>query len=405
LLLNYHDITERKKGEAEILRAKNEAEKANRAKSEFLSRMSHELRTPLNSILGFAQLMEMGELSKKQKKGVTHILNNGRHLLDLINEVLDISGIEAGRQILNPEPVQLTGIINEITDGMQVAANKRKVSVEFVDSPINSLFVIADRLRLKQVLINLLNNAVKYNNEEGTVTITTALKPAGEQENKLIRISITDTGVGIKPENIGKLFQPFERIGADKTDTEGTGLGLMVVKKLIEAMYGKVGVESKVGAGSTFWIELPLSEDLKNEPFQTIGSPSPELRISDKTTTILYIEDNISNIELVEDILVEHHPKMRLVTSMYGKQTIELALEYKPGLILLDLDLPDMSGIEVLEKLLADPLTKSIPVVIISADAMPFQVEKLKNAGAKDYLTKPLEIIEFLQVVDKWITK
>jgi CheY-like chemotaxis protein len=288
---------------------------------------------------------------------------------------------------------------------MQVAANKRKVSVEFVDSPINSLFVIADRLRLKQVLINLLNNAVKYNNEEGSVTITTALKPAGEQENKLIRISITDTGVGIKPENIGKLFQPFERIGADKTDTEGTGLGLMVVKKLIEAMSGKVGVESKVGAGSTFWIELPLSEDLKNEPFQTIGSPSPELRISDKTTTILYIEDNISNIELVEDILVEHHPKMRLVTSMYGKQTIELALEYKPGLILLDLDLPDMSGIEVLEKLLADPLTKSIPVVIISADAMPFQVEKLKNAGARDYLTKPLDIVQFLKTIDLYIKK
>jgi PAS domain S-box-containing protein len=399
------DITWRKKEEEALIDAKNEAEKANLAKSEFLSRMSHELRTPMNSILGFAQLMEMGELSKKQKKGITHILNNGRHLLDLINEVLDISGIEAGRQMLNPEPVQLTGIINEITEGMQVAANKRKVSVEFVDSPTNSLFVIADRLRLKQILINLLNNAVKYNVEEGSVTITTALKPAGEQENKLIRISITDTGVGIKPENIGKLFQPFERIGADKTETEGTGLGLMMVKRLAEAMGGTVGVESVSGAGSNFWIELPLSENQNKDTLTANDEVNKQLQVIKHEATILYIEDNISNIELVEDILMVHHPKMRLVTSMYGKQTIELALQYNPGLILLDLDLPDMNGMEVLEKLLAYPLTKSIPVIIISADAMPFQVEKLKKAGAGEYLTKPLDVVEFLKTIDLYIKK
>jgi PAS domain S-box-containing protein len=401
VLINYHDITVRKQVQEALTEAKDEAIKANHAKSEFLSRMSHELRTPMNSILGFAQLMDMGELNPKQKKGVNHILDNGRHLLSLINEVLDISGIEAGRQILIPEPIQLKGIINEITDIIQVAANKKRISIELVDAPANTLYVLADKLRLKQILINLLNNAIKYNKEGGSVTIKAALREAHLPGNIPVRISVSDSGNGIKPEDISKLFQPFERIGANKTETEGTGLGLLVVKKLIEALGGSVGVESEVGIGSTFWIELPLSDIHIPDTLQTSGFLAPQLPETILGETILYIEDNISNIELVQDILAEYRPAIQLVTSMFGKQTMKLAREHKPGLILLDLDLPDIHGNELLDKLLADDFTKSIPVIIISADAMPFQIEKLMKAGAKDYLTKPLDVIQFLNAVDK----
>ena len=399
----FEDITQRKRIEVEIRKAKSEAEKANLAKSEFLSRMSHELRTPMNSILGFGQLMEMGDLNPKQKKGVTHILNNGRHLLNLINEVLDIAGIEAGRQILTLEPVQLDTVINEITDSIEVAASKRKVSIELVDSPANILFTLADRMRLKQILINLLNNAIKYNNIGGSITIKTALQPSDEHGNFRVRISICDTGDGIRPEDIGKLFQAFERIGADRTEAEGTGLGLMVVKKLAEAMNGTVGVESEVGTGSTFWIELPQTENIKQAIGQTSGSPTLELPTTKHAGIVLYIEDNLANIELVQEIMAEHRPEIHLVTSMYGKQTVNLAREHKPGLILLDLDLPDIKGIEVLEQLLTDPQTKTIPVIIISADAMPFQVEKLMEAGALGYVTKPLNVVQFLRTLDRHI--
>jgi PAS domain S-box-containing protein len=395
------DITQRKQAEEALIKAKSEAVKANQAKSEFLSRMSHELRTPMNSILGFAQLMQMAELTPKQTKAVNHILNNGRHLLNLINEVLDISGIEAGRQNLTPEPVQLSSFINEITDGIQVAANKRKISIWLVDSPANSLFALADRFRLKQVLINLLGNAIKYNSEGGSVTIRTARQPANEQGLTNIRISISDKGNGIRPEDIGKLFQPFERIGADRTETEGTGLGLMVVKKLTEAMNGTVGVESEVGTGSTFWIELPFTENNQPDVSQSPGSSTPELSDYKHVSTILYIEDNLSNIELVGEIMAEHRPEIRLITSVYGKQALKLAEEHKPGLILLDLDLPDVQGREVLEQLLTDDSSKAIPVIIISADAMPFQVEKLMKAGAMDYLTKPLDIVQFLSTIER----
>ena len=403
LLTMLVDISERKLAEIEIIKAKSEAEKANKAKSEFLSRMSHELRTPMNSILGFAQLMEMGELSPKQKKGVTNILNNGKHLLDLINEVLDLAGIESGRLLLIKEPLQLSGIIYEIIDNMQIAANKRKISIEFVDSFENGLFVSADRLRLKQILINLLNNAIKYNNEGGLVTIQTMLVPTDEQTSSMVRISVSDTGNGISPEDIGKLFQPFERIVANKTDIEGTGLGLTVVKKLTEAMNGRVGVESVVGIGSTFWIELSLSEEHQQSIIQSTDSIKQVFDVTKQTGTILLIEDNLSNIELIENILADHRQNLRLITSWYGKQTFDLAKKHKPDLILLDLDLPDIKGIDVLMQLLADEQTKSIPVIIVSADAMPFQVEKLMKAGAKDYLTKPLDVVCFLKTINHYI--
>jgi len=255
-----HEITERKKFEVELTKAKAEAEQANLAKSEFLSRMSHELRTPMNSILGFAQLMDMGELNPAHKKGVDHILKSGKHLLNLINEVLDLSRIEAGQLSISLEPVQLNPIISETMDIVQLLAEERNIKLELADSPVNDLFVKTDRQKLKQVLLNLINNAVKYNRIGGLVKIECSSQMGVGNGDYIIRISVTDTGKGIAPEEIHKLFNPFQRIGAEISEIEGTGLGLAVAKKLIEAIGGKIGVESESGKGSTFWVELPQGE-------------------------------------------------------------------------------------------------------------------------------------------------
>jgi PAS domain S-box-containing protein len=255
------DLTERYHAEKEIIKSRDEAQKANLAKSEFLSRMSHELRTPLNSVLGFAQLMAMGELNPKQNKRVNHILTNGKHLLGLINEVLDISHIESGRLSLLYESVQLSQIISETLDTVQPFADARQITMSLDNSPHNQLFVISDRKRLKQALINLLTNAVKYNRHGGTISVKSEPGPPIEEGRVSVRISVTDTGLGIHPDDIPKLFTPFERIGAEKTQTEGTGLGLAVVKKIMDAMKGTVGVETVVDKGSTFWLELPGAEE------------------------------------------------------------------------------------------------------------------------------------------------
>jgi len=265
------DITERKKFEAELSKAKAEAEQANLAKSEFLSRMSHELRTPMNSILGFAQLMDMGELNPSHRKGVNHILKSGKHLLNLINEVLDLSRIEAGQLSISLEPVQLNPIILETMDIVQLLAEEHNIKLELADSPVNDLFVKTDRQKLKQVLLNLINNAVKYNRIGGSVKIECNSQMGAGNGDYIIRISVTDTGIGIAKEDIHKLFNPFQRIGSEISEIEGTGLGLAVAKKLIEAMHGKIGVESEPGKGSTFWIELPQGEGQIGHHMRMIG--------------------------------------------------------------------------------------------------------------------------------------
>ena len=456
------DITERKRAEGEIIKSREEAEKANRAKSEFLSRMSHELRTPMNSILGFAQLLNMGELNPKQKKSVGHILTSGKHLLVLIDEVLDISRIESGRLVCAPEPIMVNGIIHEMMDTVQPLADARNLKLATGNSPDNELFVMSDRKLLKQVLINLLNNAVKYNRPGGSIFIKTETLPPDDAGFVSARISVTDSGLGIPPENIPKIFVPFERIGAERTQTEGTGLGLAVVKKLMEAMEGAVGVESIVGEGSTFWIELPVAENhisWKNQHENNVkltadlqiankqiayqneekADRAAELVIANKELayqneekakrasellvlkkkysygtgtnvpskngTILYIEDNIQNAELVEEIIRNYRPGIQLITSEYGNTAVKLAAENLPDLILLDLDLPDMDGSTVLANLLADDLTKNIPVVILTADATQHQIEKLLAAGATEYLTKPLDINVLIMTVDDLIVQ
>jgi len=398
------DITVRKRDEEEIKKARREAEEANKAKSEFLSRMSHELRTPMNSILGFAQLMEMGQLTPMHKKGVSHILTSGRHLLNLINEVLDISRIEAGRIILASEPVPLKKVILEMMDVVHPEASRRNISVMMESSPVQDITVMTDPQRFRQVLLNLINNAIKYNVEGGSVFIAIAGCKSVMPGEPRVRISVQDTGPGIRQEDLEKLFIPFERIGAEKTSTEGSGLGLSVAKKIMDALGGKVGVDSIPGQGSTFWIEMPGNTDLQSAPPAMEDVFVQESEADGKCGTVLYIEDNIPNAELVEGILGIHRPALRLVTSALGNPAVELAKKNKPGLILLDLDLPDLPGLEVLGNLLLDKETCNIPVVIISADAIPRKIKLAMDSGARDFLTKPINVKTFLLVVDSWLT-
>ncbi|HLZ68780.1 MAG TPA: PAS domain S-box protein [Dehalococcoidia bacterium] len=388
------DITARLESERELQHAKEEAEQANLAKSEFLSRMSHELRTPLNAVLGFAQLLEFDPLEPQQQKNVERILKAGRHLLELINEVLDIARIESGRLPLSPEPVRLREVVTETLDLVRPLAAEHEISVSLAgDAEIDGRFVLADRQRLKQILLNLLSNAVKYNRDQGSVSVVCSAPAAGR-----LRISVRDTGRGIPAAKLSRLFQPFDRLGAETTEVEGTGLGLALSRRLAEAMGGTIGVESTIGAGSVFHIELIEAADpLLQQTFAApAGEPRPEP--SGRTQRVLYIEDNLSNLELVEQIL-ERWPGVGSLAAMQGRLGLDLAFQHRPDVILLDLHLPDMNGLDVLQVLKANPETAAIPVVILSADATPGQVERLLTAGAHAYLTKPLDVAEFLTVV------
>lgn len=393
MFLVAHDVSEQAEAHELLRRAEAEANRANRAKSEFLSRMSHELRTPMNAILGFAQVLEMGDLSEGQRESLEHILQGGRHLLDLINEVLDISRIEAGRMSLSVEPVELSETLKESFALVQPLARQYEIRL---NGPIgcDSVFVSADRQRLKQVFINLLSNAVKYNRRNGTVTVT--CEPVGQR----LRIAIADTGSGIPEDKRQQLFVPFERLGAEQSAIEGTGLGLALAKRLIDAMNGTMGMESTVGHGSLFWIELPVTES----PVKLAELPEPELPEINHIGphTVLYIEDNLSNLRLVER-LFELRPALKLVVANCGSAGLDMARDHRPELILLDLNLPDMNGYEVLKQLRASTETAAIPIVVLSADATAGQRTRLLEAGAFAYLTKPLDVKKFFEIMDRAI--
>jgi PAS domain S-box-containing protein len=394
-LIMVEDITERKRAEAALHDAKEEADRANRAKSEFLSRMSHELRTPLNAILGFGQLLERQNPSEQQRSRVQHIISAGRHLLNLINEVLDISRIEAGHLQLSVEPVAVAVVLEEALDLMRPLAADRSMELS-VDLLLESdLHVLADGQRLKQVLLNLLTNAVKYTAVGGRVEIS-----VDTSDTAKLRLLVTDTGAGIAPEKLSRLFTPFDRLGVELSGVEGTGLGLALCQRLMHAMGGEIGVDSRVGKGSAFWIELPaVSSPLKRLPKNREMRQLEAAPTSD-SAKILYIEDNLSNLTLVEQMLAEQ-PQIQLITAMQGGLGLDLARQHLPDLILLDLHLPDLPGHEVLARLRRDELTRDIPVVVISADATARQIERLKAAGARRYLTKPLDIADFFQVIEE----
>ncbi|WP_439504674.1 PAS domain S-box protein [Sediminibacterium sp.] len=385
-----------------LINANQEAQKANQAKIDFLSKMSHELRTPMNSILGFGQLLQMSELTPVQEKGVQHILDSGKHLLNLINEVLDISRIESGRISISVEPIEVYDVIREITDSLQFSANQKGINLICELNNTVPTYVRADRQRLKQVLINLINNAIKYNNEGGEVNISVEIKPFIENGYTPIRIAVADNGWGIDEKDLERIFIPFERIGAEKSNVEGTGLGLAVVKQLIDLMGGTVGVKSIPGEGSTFWIELHQCEN-QLDLIQKEASLSRHAGIHNQSGTVLYIEDNMPNIELVQEIIETKRKGINLIIHMHGNGAFEKVIETKPSLILLDLNLPDKHGKDILIELKANETTKHIPVIVISADAMPNQISNLKAIGARSYLTKPIEIKSFLEAIDEVI--
>jgi PAS domain S-box-containing protein len=388
------DITARKQAEEALAQARLAAEQANQAKSEYVSRMSHELRTPLNAILGFAQLLELDGLGDDQRDSVGYILSGARHLLGLINEVLDIAAIESGRLSLSLEPVEVADLLSEAVSLIRPLADQQGIVLVGQPQAVNR-HVLGDRQRLQQILLNLLSNAVKYNRYGGSVQLDCDLV-AGER----LRITVTDTGPGIPPESIERLFVPFDRLGSERTSIEGTGLGLSLTKGLAEAMGGTLGVASVVGQGSTFWVELPLTQPTSERPQSAQVLPAqaqPERQLL--AMTVLYIEDNLSNLQLVERLL-RHRPGVTLISAMRPQLGLDLAGEHQPDLILLDLDLPDMPGQEVLHRLRADPDTAKVPVVILSADARPALIARLLEEGARAFLTKPLDIKELLALLD-----
>ena len=379
---------------AEQERLSEEADAANRAKSEFLSRMSHELRTPLNAVLGFAQLLDLDELDQSQQEAVDQILRGGRHLLDLINEVLDIAAIESGHLSLSSEPVSAAEVIAEVVDLTQPLATNAGITLVGDASLSPALHLLADHQRLKQVLLNLVSNGIKYNREGGTVSVTCEPGGAGRY-----RIVVTDTGHGIAAADLERAFVPFERLGAEQTATEGSGIGLALALRLAEAMGGTLTASSELGSGSTFQVELPVVEG-PVEAFDRVHADLPAVEPEPRSAmrTILYIEDNLSNLRLVERVLTRDG-SFDLLPAMQGRIGIELAREHRPALILLDMHLPDIPGDQVLAELQADERTAGIPVIVISADATTRQIDRMAAAGAAAYLTKPLDVAELARVL------
>jgi PAS domain S-box-containing protein len=400
------DVTERKRLDhelqeqnVELKRARAAAEKANLAKSDFLSSMSHELRSPLNAILGFAQLInsDAPPPTPAQAASIDQILHAGWYLLELINEILDLAQIESGRLALSLEPTSLAEVLLECQAMIEPQGQKRGIQMTFprFDLPC---YVGADRTRLKQVLINLLSNAIKYNQANGMVIVDVDCTGSNSER---IRVSVKDTGAGLPPDMLMQLFQPFNRLGQERSTEEGTGIGLVMSKRLVELMGGEIGVESTVGSGSVFWFELnsATAPHLALDRAEAPSSPQAQVAQGAPQRTLLYVEDNPANLMLIEQ-LIARRSDLRLLTARDGNMGIHLARAKRPDVILMDINLPGISGIDALSILRGDPATAHIPVVALSANAMPRDIEKGLLAGFFRYLTKPIKVNEFMQTLD-----
>ncbi|MES2604765.1 MAG: PAS domain S-box protein [Pseudomonadota bacterium] len=398
------DITERKvldqalqETNVELQSAKVLAEKANLAKSDFLSSMSHELRSPLNAILGFAQLIESDPVppTASQKRGIDQILHAGWYLLDLINEILDLAQIESGKLSLSLESISLTSILQECEAMIKPQAQKRGISVTF--PPLHAQYCVrGDRTRVKQVLINLLSNAIKYNRLDGTVVVSCITDSPAR-----VRICVEDSGEGLTPDKIAQLFQPFNRLGQELNVGEGTGIGLVVSKQLTELMGGVIGVESTVGKGSVFWIEMNRVTELQLavETAAPITIAPAAVAVAGEMRTVLYVEDNPANLMLVED-LITRRPDIRLLSARDGNEGVKIARASRPDVILMDINLPGISGVKAMKILAEDPTTADIPIIALSANAMPSDIEKGLAAGFFRYLTKPIVVTEFFTTLE-----
>jgi PAS domain S-box-containing protein len=402
------DITERKQfdhmlqqNNIELDNARAAAEKANRAKSEFLSSMSHELRTPLNAVLGFAQLMESDTppLNPSQKQSVNQILKAGWYLLRLINEILDLAMIESGRVTMSVESMSMSEVLQDCHAMFEPQAQKFGIQMHFPPAG-DVVLVHADRIRVKQVMINLLSNAIKYNRREGSVTVTCE-SVCGSR----IRIGVRDTGVGLAAEQLAQLFQPFNRLGQQTSSEEGTGIGLVVTKQLVELMGGSIGVESSVGHGSLFWVELDtaIAQQLPFE-IESTGADGQALAVvqplpAGEQRVLLYVEDNPANLMLVEQ-LIARRSDIRLLTATDGHMGIAVARAAQPDIILMDIHLPGISGYGALKVLRADPVTANIPVIALSANAMPSDIKRGIDIGFFRYLTKPIKVKELMDTLD-----
>jgi PAS domain S-box-containing protein len=401
------DVTDRKQFEealqvnnVELESAKAAAEKANQAKSEFLSSMSHELRTPLNGVLGFAQLMqsETPSPTPSQQRSIQQILKGGWYLLRLINEILDLAMIESGKVTISSEPMSLAEVLQDCRVLIGPQAKKREIELVFpeFDAPY---YIHADLTRVKQVMINLLSNAIKYNRTGGTVTVRCALH--GEQR---VRVYVKDTGAGLSRDQIGQLFQPFNRLGQEDSVEEGTGIGLVVTKQLVELMGGQIGVDSARGVGTEFWVEFTASEgpELGIATEVVVAKIQASVAVAQASTmqrTLLYVEDNPANLALVEQ-LIERRSDLKLLTAINGHLGVVLARACQPDVILMDINLPGLSGFGALKVLQNDPTTAHIPVMALSANAVPRDIEKGMEAGFFRYLTKPIKVVEFMDALD-----
>ncbi len=400
VLNNEHIFTGIIRDQTQYKRAE-EAEKANQAKSEFLSRMSHELRTPLNAIIGFSEVIFYNSkepLSSSQKKNLNHILKASQHLLELINDILDLSRIDSGKIRLLLEPINLAELMKNLSNLVYPIAEKEKVQLNLTEID-SDIYVLGDKTRLKQSILNLLSNAIKYNRPSGQVSLEINRLP----NNKTL-IKISDTGIGIPNENFEDLFKPFNRLGADRSEIEGTGIGLAITKKLVELMNGSITVESELGKGSQFSIKIPSV----NNPIKTINDANSknqkflDIEMKEKSFTILYVEDNSANLELVKQILSQF-AHIEILSTSDGKIGLDLAKTHIPNLILLDINLPGISGLEVLKFLRGFEETKNIPVIAVSANAMESDIQKALQEGFDAYITKPIRVKDFLRRLEPYL--